>query len=276
MAIEVLTNEGVHALNVAASAGPRLVVEYACVGMKADLGPESAKAYADITASDRSVLAWTSGEHMPCVAMLPSTVTFGTGTGAGAEAAQLEPRNAIDIEFSWLPSADTPEFDAVAVFARLYYGYAEYLPGKYTEGMIVWYRGSSGETKYYRCISRVSVTSASVSPSSDPEHWREVEMTNRVIGSNPPLRAPADNDSLILLHLSTTDQPIKVGQGLEFNYKLRIFLNNVSFDMANKETCPVYLESLVPAGDAALQLGFLKEMAESMDVMRGIIAKVYR
>lgn len=273
MAIEVLTNEGVHALNVAASAGPRLVVEYACAGNKNDLGPESAKAYADITASDIS--AWASHEHMPCVAMLPSTVDFGSSTGVNAEAAQLEPRNAIDIEFSWLPSG-LVEFDAIAVFARLYYGYAEYLPGEYTEGMIVWYRESNGETKYYRCISSISVVSTAASPSSDPEHWREVEMTNRVIGSNPPLRAPADDDSLILLHLSTADQPIKVGQGLEFDYKLRVFLNNVSFDMANKETCPVYLESLVPAGNAALQLGFLKEMAESMDAMRGIIAKVYR
>lgn len=272
-ALEVLTDEGVHALGVAAASGPRLVVEYACVGMKSDLGAESPETYAKLTASDIS--AWTRGDHMPCVAMLPSTITFDESTEAGAEVAQLEPRNAIDVEFSWLPTTST-EFDTIAVFARLYYGYAEYLPGQYAEGQIVWYREGTGETKYYRCIADVSVEDTAYGPSIDAAHWEEIQMTNRVIGSNPPLRAPDGDDSLILLHVSATEQPITVGQGLEFNYKLRIFLNNVSFDMSNKETCPVYLESLVPAGDAALQLGFLSEMSQSMAAMRDIIAKAYK
>ena len=272
-ALEVLTDEGVHALNVAASSGPRLVVEYACVGMKSSLGVESPEHYAELTASD--IPAWTHGDHMPCVAMLPSTVTFDEDTEAGAEAAQLEPRNAIDIEFSWLPSG-VVEFDTIAVMARLYYGYTEYLPGHYTEGQVVWYRLGNGGTKYYRCITDVDVTDVTYGPASDTVHWEEIQMTNRVIGSNPPLRAPDGDDSLILLHISTAEQPIKVGQGLEFNYKLRIFLNSTSFDMSDKETCPVYLESLVPAGDAALQLGFLSEMAQAMAAMRDIIAKAYK
>lgn len=272
-ALEVLTDEGVHALNTAAVSGPRLVVECAWVGDKQVLGStESAEVYAKLTASD--IPSGSSEATMPCVAMLPSTVVFGDDTEEGAEASQLEPRNAIDIEFSWLPS-DLKEFDAIAVLARLYYGYAEYLPGQYTEGQIVWYRESSGETKYYRCTAYVEVESVTRSPASDTEHWEEVVMTDRVIGSDPPLRAPDEASSLILLHVSTTEQKIVVGQGLEFNYKLRIFLNSVSFDMGDKEHCPVYLESLVPAGDAALQLGFLKEMSQSMATMREIIANAY-
>lgn len=278
-ALEVLTDEGVHALGVAASTGPRLVVEYACVGKKSDLHdgeghqvPESAELYAKLTASD--IASWASSERMPCVAMLPSTVVFDESTEAGREAAQLEPRDAIDIEFSWLPVGDI-EFDTVVVLARLYYGYTEYLPGLYTRGRLVWYREGS-TVKYYNCIADVTVDSVVYGPASDTEHWEEVELTDRVIGSDPPLRAVTGSRSLILLHISTTDQMIRVGQGLELDYKLRIFLNRASFDMSDKETCPVYLESLVPAGNAALQLGFLKEMSQSMAAMRDIIAEAYK
>lgn len=269
-ALEVLTDEGVYALGVAASSGPRLVVEYACVGMKSDLGGETVATYAALTASD--LASWLGGEHMVCVAMLPSTVVIDESTDAGREAAQLEPRNAIDVEFSWLPSQDV-EFDAVAVFARLYYGYTEYLPGSYTRGQLVWYRDANNVVRYYNCMVAVTVESVAPGPAADPEHWREVVLTDRVIGSDPPLRAVDDDSSLILLHVSTVDQPIKVGQGLELDYKLRIFLNSSSFDMTDKENCPVYLESLVPAGSAALQLDFLKEMSQAMATMRDIIAR---
>lgn len=279
MALEVLTDEGVRALASAAASGCRLVVEFAAVGDKAGIAnaggtvPETVDAYTALTASDLSGWAEDGTRHMPCVAMLPSTVSMGDSTTA--------PQNAIDCEFSWLPTG-TVEFDTVAVFGRLYYGYAQYGVGTYvdgtlhyTEGTIVWYREGNGETKYYRCIEAVDVTAATASrsPSEDPEHWREVSMTDTVIGAEPPLRATSGDDSLVLLHLSTTEQKIKVTQGLEFNYKLRLLLNGTGFE--DVEHCPVYLESLVPAGDAALQLGFLSQFAQSMQTMRECIAKAY-
>lgn len=278
-ALEVLTNEGTHALNTAAVVGPRLVVEFACVGSKDDFGTETAEAYAKLKASD--VPSWCSAEGdtsctLPCVAMLPSQVTYdasGESAEAAEEAAQLEPHNAIDVEFSWLPTVEK-EFDAIAVFARLYYSYTEYAVGTYAEGQLVWFR-SGGTTSYFRCIAPVTVTNADVSPATDGTHWATAQLTDKAIGQNPPMRAVSGTSSLILLHISSTEQPIKVAQGLEFNYKLRIFLTNEALDFTDKDTCPVYLESLVPAGQAALQLGFLKEMSEAMASMRQVIVAQY-
>lgn len=272
MALEVLTNEGVSTLALAAASGPRLVVEFAYAGSKADLEAagftESLESYATVKASD--VAAWAAKEGdksctLPCVALLPSTVTMEDDA-----ATQLEPRAAIDCEFSWLPNSER-SFDTIAVFGRLYYGYSEYLPGTYVVGNVVWHKDDTA--KYYRCIADVEVTQAG-DPADDAEHWQEVTMSPLAIGTEP-LRAVAGADTLCLLHLSTTDAPITVTPGVELNYKLRLFLNNAGFDMSDKERCPIYLESVVPAGDAALQLGFLKEMSESMATMRQCIANAY-
>lgn len=283
MALEVLTDEGVKALASAAASGCRLVVEFAAVGNKSGISaPETVESYAALTAQEFS--GWTGdgtgtdANQMPCVAMLPSAVSMGDSTTA--------PQNAIDCEFSWLPTQVT-EFDTVAVFGRLYYGYAEYGVGTYVEGelhyvegTVVWYRESSGTVQYYRCIADVDVTpeTAAQSPSLDTAHWQAVSMTDVVItdvvaDGEPPLRATSGAESLVLLHISTTDQKIKVAQGLEFNYKLRLLLNGTGFE--DPQHCPVYLESLVPAGDAALQLGFLSQFAQSMRTMRECIAQAY-
>lgn len=275
MALEVLTNEGVSALNTAIASGPRLVVEFAALCNQANLPANTLEGLADLKASDIPDIAAQEGSiatTMKCVAMLPSEVAIADGSGTEAEAAQLEPRYAVDCEFSWLPP-ESLEFDAVAIFARLYYPYPRYQPGSYTEGDIVWVE-ESGAYTYYLCLANVTVTSVGDGP--DPLYWAPVTMTDLAIANNgDPLRASSGTESLVLLHVSTIDQPIKVGPGLEFNYKLRLFLNQAGIDVSDAEHFPIYLESLVPAGSAALQLGFLKEMAETMATMRSCIAKTY-
>lgn len=278
MALEVLTDEGARALMDAAAAGCRLVVEFAAVGDKAgitDAGgnvvPETVDAYAALTAGDLSSWAGDGTDKMPCVAMLPSAISMGDGVTA--------PQDAIDCEFSWLPQ-QAVEFDAVAVFGRLYYGYAQYGVGTYvegflhyTEGAIVWYRGADNVTVYYKCIADTDVDAVAAALPPSSAYWAEVQMTDLVIGSEPPLRATSGADSLVLLHVSTTEQKVKVTQGLEFDYKLRLLLNGEGF--TDVEHCPVYLESLVPAGEAATQLAFLSQFAQSMQTMRECIAQAY-
>lgn len=270
-ALEVLTDEGVKALNEAVASGYRLVVEFASIGSKENLlvggSPvsETIQSYAQLNAADNAAWASDSYSHMPCVALLPSNIE--------PDEDSLEAVTGLDAEFSWLP-AGNEEFDAIAIFARMYRPYAKYMIGDYTEGSIVWYREGT-QTTFYRCIADVYVPEASYSPASDPTHWEEVEMTDLVIDSNPPLRATSGADSLVLLHVSTTEQPVSVCQGLELNYKLRLLMNAQAFNLAGTTRYPIYLESLVPAGDAALQLDFLKEMSQTMATMREIIADAY-
>lgn len=257
MALEVLTDEGVKALNTAIASGPRLVVEFAAVGDKEDLGvSETATSYAHLTAADISAWGAHEGDRsctMDCVALLPSEV----------EIAGESPKQALDIEFSWLPSGEI-EFDTIAVFARLYYPYSKYAPGEYHVGDIVWYGDT--DPSYYMCIAECTVTDTTGGPSSD--YWTGVQLTQLTINQGQALRAPAGADSLILLHVSTTGQKMKMVPGLEFNYKVRLLLDGAGYSYADASSYPVYLESLVPAGDAAMQLTFLSQMAQTMQVMR--------
>lgn len=248
-------------MNIATASGPRLVIEGARVGMKASLGTETIEHFATLTMDDLES-AWGEGSiDMANVSCLPSRVTI-----AGDDA-PLYPQDAIDIEFAWLPT-EAREFDTIAVIARLYYGYSEYLAGSYVPMDIVWYRQGNGSIVYYECTGAVTVTDADTANPPDPNYWQQVTMTDRVIGSDPPLRA-AENRA-VLLYVCTTAQPIKVSDSLELSYKLRLYITNENYARSEASTYPIYLESLYPDSGAAAQLSFLAEMARTMQSMREV------
>lgn len=260
-ALEVLTDQGSLAMNIATASGPRLVIEGARVGMKASLGTETVAHFATLTMDDIES-AWGEGSvDLVTVSCLPSRVT------EVGDDAPLYPQDAIDIEFAWLPS-EAKEFDTIAVVARLYYGYSEYLAGSYVPMDIVWYRQGNGTIVYYECTSAVEVTNADTANPPDSNYWQQVTMTDRVIGSDPPLRA-AENRAA-LLYLCTTSQPIKVSDSLELSYKLRLYITNENYARSEASTYPIYLESLYPDSGAAAQLDFLAEMAQTMQSMREV------
>lgn len=260
-AVEVLTDQGALAMNIATASGPRLVIEGARVGMKASLGTETVADFAKLTMDDL-VAAWGEGPvDMANVSCLPSRVV-----DINSEV-PLYPQDAIDLEFAWLPT-EAKEFDTIAVIARLYYGYSEYLAGSYVPMDIVWYRQGNGTLVYYECTNAVTVTNADTANPPDSDYWEQVTMTDRVIGSDPPLRA-AENRA-VLLYLCTTSQPIKVSDSLELSYKLRLYITNENYARSEASTYPIYLESLYPDSGAAAQLDFLAEMAETMQSMREV------
>ena len=286
-ALEVLTDEGISALQTAVATGARLVVEYAVMGDKADLGvDETVDAYRRLTAAQLratregsgALRAWSGVDQdrvLYQVSALPSQVTIDTGTPEGETAAQLEPRYALDFEFQKEPQASVM-FDTIAVFARLYYAMPRYEARQepYRPGDVVWYV-SGGVTSYYKCIVETEVTAgaAQYGPASDTSHWEAVEASTKTAGSNPPMRAL--EQGWVLLHVSTTDGQNQAGPGLGMHYKLRLFLHEEAFDTAGAETFPVYLDSPVTGTAGAVQLGFLAEMAKAMADMRTIISNGY-
>ena len=267
-ALEVLTNEGSLAMDKATVGGPRLVIEGALVGLKSQISAtETIAGYAALRAEDIAT-AWgvSSWESLPLVnvSTVPSRVV------PNGDDIHLEPQDAIDIEFAWLPS-ETVTFDAIAVIARLYWGYAEYLAGTYTEGDIVWFRQGNGTIVYYRCTADVTVTNADTANPPSSDYWEQVQMTDTVIGTDPPLRAAEDDP--VLLYICTMAQPATVGDSLELSYKLRLYITNQNYARASTSTYPIYLESALGGSGSAEQLGFLAEMAQSMQQMREIIAQ---
>lgn len=273
-ALEVLTNQGSLAMNIATASGPRLVIEGARVGLKSSFKvedpehpgqtvtrPETVDSYATLTMDDLDA-AWGSGSaDLVNVSCMPSRVT------TVGDDAPLYPQDAVDIELDWLPTG-AKEFDTIAVIARLYYGYAEYLAGSYVPMDIVWFRQGNGTIVYYECTDAVDVTNADTASPPDSGHWQQVTMTDRVIGSDPPLRA-AENRA-VLLYVCTTAQPIKVTDSIELSYKLRLFITNSGYARSEASTYPIYLESLYPNSGAADQLNFLAEMAQTMQSMREV------
>lgn len=257
-ALEVLTLEGAHALNVAASTGARLVVTGAKVGMSSvlqhngSLVQPTVSGYGSITGAD--VSSWGDAQ-MDCVSMLPCSVTI------GADGAPTDQKMAIDCEFEWLPE-DSADWDAAVVVAQMYYAFDAFDVNKaYSTGDVTSYG-----TGYYRALADVAAGGAY--PPNDSTNWEAVTVSQTTIGK-PPMYAV--DGEYIALHVSTTVQPISVAPGMGFHYKLRLFLDGAAFDTTDMEHCPVYLDSLVTPGASAEQLSFLAEMAETMRDMRDAI-----
>lgn len=204
-----------------------------------------------------------NGEFVPCIhctSYLPSLVEMdGADTG--------KPIGALDLEFTWLPSAKT-EYDTIAVLADMYYEFVPfYNGGDYVVGDAVWYLRNTGEYDYYRCIKNVE---NSGNPANDSEHWESVtpEEPNEDLGLPRNIQYRAIGDRPVLLYVSVASNVITVTPELEVDYKVRLYLDGIS--EATEISKHIVFDTLGPEFMGSAQLALLAQFATQLRYVRDV------
>lgn len=261
------TNEGTLALARSVATGSKLAIRGAVL-LKTDgaLGSPSDVAVATWGSSsdgiDLSDPAYVveDGGPVKCTSYLPSMVDL-TGEDTGSPVA------ALDLEFTWMPPGEV-EYDTLAVLADIYYEFMPFMYGKnYTTGATVWYLLSNGSYVYYRCISPVDNSDY---PMNDSTHWMEVHPSGQA-GFYPPnsnVQYMTIDDRPVVLYVSVLTSAVRVNEGLEIDYKVRLYLDGVADStQVNKY---VVFDTLGPEFMGSAQIALLANFAQQLRNIRDV------
>lgn len=262
MSVDIITNEGVRALNHTITSTVKLYIEDAMLSMYNGELTESQAADLTLDPDSENPQFPASNYLMVSTCCLPTLVS----TPSDSDPNTTENVSALDLEFSYLPQASV-SYNIIGVRARYYYEISQYDIIHYDVGMVV-----SSNGGYYQCIEAYTPTAESKPPISDPVHWASVSVdeTSKFPGGNGQWKALSN--SYILLYVSKLDNPVALSAALEVSYKLRLFLTNVSTAAELQER--VFFDTLGPEFSASAQLVTLKTIAEAFQQMRIAVSTV--
>lgn len=271
------TNEGSLALARSVALGSKLRVRGAVLCRTDQLWSN----VSDVAATTWNTIAsLVVSDIIPCTCYLPEMVDY-QGTVDGPAVC------ALDMEFSFMPT-ETISYDAVAVLADMYYAFTPFMVGNpYVVGATVWCL-VDGAYVFYRCI--LAVEESAVSPANDSEHWEEVHVEDQLAYSDPALggvpyvvtsdsgipvgtKFYALSTEPIVLYISKASSLISVGDHIEVDYKVRMYLDGVRDTAYSKS--PVVFDTLGPEFMGSAQLNLLAAFAEQLRAVRDVaLAKV--
>lgn len=280
--IDMPTNEGTLALARCVATGAKLAIRGAvpCNGAKALLDDdvykvalatwgESESGTGTIDISDTAVEGYTD-TGIPCTSYLPVLV--------GENATDTtKPMAALDIEFTWMPSSNDSglTYDAIAVLADMYYEFSSFYMGRpYSVGDTVWSMADSSVVSYYRCVK--AIDSSTTFPANDCDgndrHWEDVtalvsDPTDKIV-TPKGVQYRAIGDRPVLLYVSIVSSPITVSSDIEIDYKVRLYLDNVTEQ--DISTRYIVFDTLGPEFMGSAQLDLLASFAQQLRYIRDV------
>lgn len=270
--IAVMTNAGALEFGRSLSGGTRfLAYEVALLnGQFNGLLDAASLSASDVDLSLGKIGGKDIVQRFKCTGALPVKVSSNDG-GNTTEA------YALDIDFNGqAPLGDggtSTSFEYWSVVA-LGYRFSEYKPVVYGHiyniGDHVWANDSAPHEYAYVCITD-NFTYAGIPPKDDSEHWMALPVDN-LIGypGNSNLFADPDRD-IVPFFVTSYDESVKMANGMEWEYKVRVFLDNVvSADLSKLD----YFSYAGLEVSGSLMLTFLANISEQFRTIREQISTV--
>lgn len=257
--IDMPTNEGNLAIARAVSSDIKLKIRNAVLlsGLPSGTG-NTVSDIAGLTWSDVSSYAVEGGE-MLATSYLPSLYS------KEGEGDSSSPVTALDMEFTYIPTGET-EYSAIAVLADMYYQFNAFVPGNdYKVGATVWYMFDNAVT-YYKCIRDVSNSTTPM----DTTYWMSVSVgTPLYDAAETSSYWTISTDDPVLLYISKLAGAVTVTQGMEIDYKVRLYLDCGATEIKDY----VVFDTLGPEFMGSAQLDALAYYAQSLSAIRQVAAE---
>lgn len=278
--IAILTNDGSLQIARALSGGELFLVYGAALldGQPLGTNPYDIAATSHEVTVDEGETTGIDGNSIvrmiPCTGILPVEVKEGD-TSAWA----------VDFDFNTqLPTPDDGDssnsgsklstaitYQTVCMLGRRYRQYKSAEWNKtYYYGDHVWY-GTDRSTAYV-CITDSDegyvYTEGSLAPNEDGEHWAPVSMQDVLQhpGDKSYYSDPAYDS--IVMHVTSYDEAMTMGNGIEWEYKVRVFLDNlVQNDISKIEKFAQGTEA-----NGSLTLSFMAEIALNFRALRDMVS----
>lgn len=265
MSVDILTNEGVRAINHTITTAVKLKIEEAVLVMYADtLTPQTAAilTYTDLITTAPSPNKMIPTSCLPCAVSQPSA----------GDPSVMEGVSALDIEFTYLPNSSVT-YNLIGVCARYYYEISEYGIRTYSVGDVVSYGNG-----YYKCIQGYTAVADGSTPLTGlGTYWESVTVdTESLYPTNVPNKEykALSSEPPILLYVSQLGNPVTLSKSLEVDYKLRLYLTNVA--TAEEMQKRIYFDTLGPEFSSSAQLDTLATIASifsrTRDLVSGMVA----
>ena len=278
--IAIMTNQGALEVGRSLSGGSRFLAWEAAL-LKENFDGESVDQVANITSDDVSLGAGLiHGKqivHMfECTGSLPVQVSSEEGeTEVKAMAVDFDFNGQVPIEEGSGSSSGSGsgagntslEYSAVVALARRFSKYQTVASGKtYNVGDHVWlpYEADPKRTKAYVCLTD-GFEYAGVLPSEDTEHWMATSTETLINYPGEPDFYCDPNSDIIPFFVTSYDDPVTMANGMEWEYKVRVFLDNV---VTTKLSELKYFSKGGLEVNGSLMLTFLANTAEMFRAIR--------
>ncbi len=270
--IAILTNDGSLQISRALSGGELFLV-YGAALMSQDLGQITPLSIAtthyavgtDPNTGKVTIDGYPIERLVPCSGILPVKVSDGD-TAAFA----------VDFDFNTqlvddegMPVAIT--YNSVYMLGRRYREYKSAEWNKtYYYGDHVWY-GTNRDVAYaciYDGADGYVYTEGSLAPNEDTEHWIPVSTKDLLVypGDSSYYSDPAYDS--IVMHVTVYDESMSMGNGIEWEYKVRVFLDNLA------QTNIAKIEKFAQGTEAngSLILSFMAEISANFRALRDMVS----
>lgn len=225
--ISIMTNAGALEFSRGITGGPRFLAWKAALladnfeGMTAkdvaSLGPDDVNLDAGLINGKRIV------KLFDCTGALPVKVSYDDGSDTtSAVAVDLDFNGQVPIDGGTISDIS---YKAVVALGRRYYKYEILEMNRaYSLGAHVW--GNSERTSAYMCLTDNFVY-AGVSPEDDTENW--VSLGVEGISQYPGEKDLYTNTAwdVVPFFITSYDNQVTMSNGMEWEYKVRVFLDNV-------------------------------------------------
>lgn len=199
---------------------------------------------------------------VPCSGILPVQVSKGDATAMAVDFdfnTQLIDNDGLPVEIKYY---------TVCMLARRYHQYKALEYTTYHYGDHIWF----GQNKdiYVCAAAEYTYSQGSPAPDQDTVHW--VRVDPRTILEHPADRSYFSNPvyDTFVMHVTSYDDEMTMGNGIEFEYKVRVFLDNLNQSNLSK------IERFAQGTEAngSLALTFMAALCEDLRKMRDMISPI--
>lgn len=274
--ISILTNEGARRIASSVSGGTLFLPYIAALSTGTVTSVRSAaieitKVEMDLSGNETRIVGLGDiVRRVPCSGMLPVQIKEGN---VEAWAIDLDFNTQLNPEKN--PDTGLPEsvsYQSVAVLGRRYVQIRSAERGTvYKYGDHVRY-GDSRNTVYTCIADNYEYAADSPSPAEDCEgdnaHWARGDISGLyTYPGNPSYYSDPKYDTTVM-HITSYDEAMTLGNGIEFEYKVRIFLDNLTQDQISK----IEKFALGTEANGSLTLSFMAIISEDFRKMRDMVS----
>lgn len=199
---------------------------------------------------------------IPCTGILPVKVSEGDASAI-----------AVDFDFNTqLADGGLPveiQYQTACMLGRRYRKYRSAEYGTYHYGDHVWF-GSNRDTAYACIVDEYEYAEGSLAPDEDPDHWMPTSTANLLRHPGDPTFYSDPMYDAMVMHVTSYDSEMTMGNGIEFEYKVRVFLDNLNQENIAK------IEKFAQGTEAngSLILSFMAVICEDFRKMRDMISPI--
>ena len=268
--ISVLTNEGALEFGRSLSGGSRFLAWEAAL-LSTGFDGSAVGDIAGITHEDVDLDAGLIKGHaiahiFDCTGSLPVKVSANDGTETAAMAVDFDFNGQIPLEAG---THTTIEYAAVVALGRRFSKYPTVTMGRrYNKGDHVWAPDDTVRDYAYVCLTD-NFEYEGILPNEDTANWMAVETATL-------LSYPGDSEfysdphgDVIPFYVTSYDDSVKMANGMEWEYKVRVFLDNVATrDLAKL----AYFSRGGLEADGSMALTFLASISEQFRIIRDTVS----